>query len=139
MRTDELDFDLPPELIAQTPPVQRDASRLLHYRRADHTIAHRVFWDLPGLLRRGDVLVFNDTRVIPARLQGIRVRGESVAEIEVTLHARENDNTWRAFVRPAPLGQKAFELALEMLRSVVGRQHDRKSGHSAPRIPRSPG
>src|SRR5690349_9335232 len=67
MRTDELDFDLPPELIAQTPTKQRAASRLLHYKSADRSIAHRRFSDLPQLLRAGDLLVFNDTRVIPAR------------------------------------------------------------------------
>jgi S-adenosylmethionine:tRNA ribosyltransferase-isomerase len=67
MRTDELDFHLPPELIAQTPAAQREASRLLHYRRGDRSIAHRHFADLPGLLKRGDLLVFNDARVVPAR------------------------------------------------------------------------
>ncbi len=67
MRTDDLDFHLPPELIAQMPASDRAASRLLHYRRDDRSIAHRRFADLPGLLRRGDLLVFNDARVIPAR------------------------------------------------------------------------
>jgi S-adenosylmethionine:tRNA ribosyltransferase-isomerase len=67
MRTDDLDFELPPELIAQSPPAERAASRLLHYRRAGRAIAHRTFADLPGLLRAGDLLVFNDTRVLPAR------------------------------------------------------------------------
>src|SRR5437588_920707 len=68
MRTDELDFDLPPELIAQTPAPERAMSRLLHYRSADRSIAHRRFSDLPQILVPGDLLVFNDTRVIPARL-----------------------------------------------------------------------
>jgi S-adenosylmethionine:tRNA ribosyltransferase-isomerase len=67
MRTDDLDFHLPPALIAQDPPAQRTASRLLHYRRTDRAIAHRTFADLPALLRAGDLLVFNDTRVLPAR------------------------------------------------------------------------
>src|SRR5438105_3106953 len=67
MRTDELDFELPPELIAQNPTADRAASRLLHYRAADRSIAHRRFSDLPALLRPGDVLVFNDARVTPAR------------------------------------------------------------------------
>ena len=67
MRTDELDFYLPPELIAQTPAADRAASRLLHYRRADQSITHRVFADLPTLLRKSDLLVFNDARVVPAR------------------------------------------------------------------------
>ena len=57
--------------------------------------------DLPDQLRSGDVLVVNDTRVIPARLSGVRVRGEAVARIDVTLHKREGEDRWRAFVRPA--------------------------------------
>lgn len=67
MLTCDLDFDLPPELIAQTPPPQRTASRLLHYQRSDRSITHRIFSDLPQLLRAGDLLVFNNARVIPAR------------------------------------------------------------------------
>jgi S-adenosylmethionine:tRNA ribosyltransferase-isomerase len=67
MRTDDLDFHLPAELIAQDPPAQRTASRLLHYRRAERSIEHRTFAELPALLRAGDLLVFNDTRVLPAR------------------------------------------------------------------------
>lgn len=63
----ELDFHLPPELIAQTPAPDRAASRLLHYRRAGAFIDHRRFSDLPGLLRAGDLLVFNDAQVVPAR------------------------------------------------------------------------
>jgi S-adenosylmethionine:tRNA ribosyltransferase-isomerase len=95
MRTDELDFDLQPDLIAQTPAADRAASRLLHYRRnspgnypgnsALGEISHRVFSDLPGLLRPGDLLVFNDARVIPARFvlrkrTGGRIEGLFVAE-----------------------------------------------------------
>ena len=67
MRTDELDFDLPPELITQMPPENRSASRLLHYIGASKAIHHRTFSDLPSLLRPSDILVFNDSKVIPAR------------------------------------------------------------------------
>ncbi len=67
MRTDDLDFELPADLIAQDPPARRTASRLLHYRRTDRAIEHRTFAELPGLLQAGDLLVFNDTRVLPAR------------------------------------------------------------------------
>jgi S-adenosylmethionine:tRNA ribosyltransferase-isomerase len=67
MRTDELDFHLPPELIAQAPPAQRSASRLLHYWRDGRHIEHRTFADLPSILRPGDLLVLNDARVLPAR------------------------------------------------------------------------
>ena len=67
MRTDELDFHLPPDLIAQAPTPDRAASRLLHYKRAGRSVEHRHFSDLPGLLTPGDLLVFNDARVLQAR------------------------------------------------------------------------
>src|SRR6185503_9667759 len=90
MRTDELDFELPPELIAQQPAVDRPGSRLLHYIRANGTIADRRFTEFPQLLRPGDLLVFNDARVIPARFTllkptGGRVEGLFVEEIEPAL------------------------------------------------------
>lgn len=78
MQTDDLDFDLPPELIAQTPAAERGASRLLHYHRADRSMAHRHFTDLPGLLKAGDLLVFNDAWVIPARFMLRKPTGGAV-------------------------------------------------------------
>src|SRR5947209_14862975 len=86
MRTDELDFELPAELIAQQPSAERTASRLLHYRRSDRSVSHRKFTDLPGLLRPGDLLVFNDARVLPARFTlrkstGGRVAGLFLSEV----------------------------------------------------------
>src|SRR5262249_30604258 len=87
VRTDELDFDLPPELIAQEPMPERSNSRLLHYRSADQSIAHFRFSDLPSLLRAGDLMVFNDSRVIPARFvlkksTGGRIEGLFLQEIQ---------------------------------------------------------
>lgn len=73
MLTSDFDFELPPELIAQTPLAARDASRLLLLRRPSGQISHRQFGELPSLLRRGDLLVLNDARVIPARLLGKKV------------------------------------------------------------------
>ena len=93
MRVDLFDFVLPPERIALRPAVPRDAARMLVVDaggRHDRRIA-----DLPTILRRGDLLVFNDTRVIPARLEGRR--GE--ARVGATLHKREGPRRWRAFVR----------------------------------------
>jgi S-adenosylmethionine:tRNA ribosyltransferase-isomerase len=101
MRVDLFDFELPEERIALRPIVPRDASRLLVVDANANSFEDRAIRDMPGLLRPRDALVVNDTRVIPARLEGIRVRGDAVARIEITLHARENDNTWRAFARPA--------------------------------------
>ena len=72
METSAFDFELPDELIAQQPVEPRDASRLLVVRRETGRIEHRAFRDLPELLQRGDVLVRNDTRVVPARLIGRR-------------------------------------------------------------------
>src|SRR5437763_5700982 len=68
----ELDYDLPPELIAQQPADRRDESRLMVVRRGGGVVGHRLFRDLPDLLAPGDLLVLNDTRVIPARLLGRR-------------------------------------------------------------------
>jgi S-adenosylmethionine:tRNA ribosyltransferase-isomerase len=101
MRVDLFDFDLPEERIALRPIVPRDAARLLVVNARTGRFEDRLIRDVPELLRPQDALIVNETRVVPARLQGIRVRGDSVAQIEVTLHARENDNTWRAFARPA--------------------------------------
>jgi S-adenosylmethionine:tRNA ribosyltransferase-isomerase len=101
MRVDLFDFELPEERIALRPIVPRDAARLLVINAKTNSFEDRWVRDLPALLRPQDALVVNDTRVIPARLEGIRVRGDAVAQIEVNLHARENDNTWRAFARPA--------------------------------------
>src|ERR1700747_1658287 len=74
MRADFFDYYLPPELIAQEPCSERDKSRLLVVRRSTQSIEHRIFEDLPELLNPGDLLVLNDTRVVPARLVGRRAR-----------------------------------------------------------------
>ncbi|MCJ2005741.1 tRNA preQ1(34) S-adenosylmethionine ribosyltransferase-isomerase QueA [Methylobacterium sp. E-041] len=101
MRVDLFDFDLPEASIALRPAEPRGAGRLLVVRPGDGLTDARVA-DLPGLLRRGDALVFNDTRVIPARLRGIRTRpGAPGQRTEVMLHLREAPDRWRAFARPA--------------------------------------
>ena len=103
MRTDLFDFDLPPERIALRPAVPRDAARLLVVRPgANHELEDRIVRDLPNLLRPGDALVVNDTKVIPARLRGRRIgRGDMEPAIEATLHRRIDGARWRAFVKPA--------------------------------------
>ncbi len=99
MRVDLFDFKLPPELIALRPARPRDAARMLVVEGGT-PLADRSVRDLPGLLRAGDVLVFNDTRVIPAQLEGRRpnVDGEG-ARIGATLHKRIDLRRWQAFVR----------------------------------------
>src|SRR6478735_4310284 len=96
MRVDLFDFDLPPERIALRPARPRDAARMLVVP-GEGDLADLGVRDLPGLLRAGDVLVFNDTRVIPAQLEGMR--GE--ARIGATLHKRLDLRRWQAFVRNA--------------------------------------
>jgi S-adenosylmethionine:tRNA ribosyltransferase-isomerase len=102
MRVDLFDFDLPEDRIALRPASPRDAARLLVVRPgAEPRLEDRLVRDLPDLLRPGDALVFNDTRVIPARLFGVRVRGDTAARVEVMLHKREAADIWCAFARPA--------------------------------------
>jgi S-adenosylmethionine:tRNA ribosyltransferase-isomerase len=101
MRVDLFDFDLPDDRIALRPAEPRDSAKLLVVDPVAPAFADHVIRDLPNLLRPGDSLVVNDTRVIPARLDGVRVRGEAVARIQATLHKREGDDRWWAFVRPA--------------------------------------
>ena len=102
MRVADFDFELPEALIALRPAVPRESARLLLIRPgAEPEFEDRHVGDLPGLLRAGDVLVLNDTRVIPARLTGLRVRGEAVARIEVLLHRRLSGERWRVLARPA--------------------------------------
>jgi len=92
------DFDLPPELVAQAPLAERDASRLLVLHRPSGALEHRTFSDLPLLLRRGDLLVTNRSRVFPARLLGRREGGGAA---EILLVRRHAPDVWEALVRPA--------------------------------------
>jgi len=95
MKAHELEYELPPELIAQRPLERRDESRLLVYERASGAVRHRVFSELPDELRRGELAVVNDTRVVPARIPIERPRGE------VLLVERLDDaGTWEALARP---------------------------------------
>lgn len=99
MKVDLFDFDLPPERIALRPVRPRDEARMLVVRGGDAPFEDRGVRDLPQLLAPGDVLVFNDTRVIPAQLEGRRAGGE--AKIGATLHKRIDLRRWQAFIRNA--------------------------------------
>jgi S-adenosylmethionine:tRNA ribosyltransferase-isomerase len=108
MRTDLFDFELPDSAIALRPAEPRDAARLLVVHpvkggcaRDDADLADRTVRDLPALLNPGDALVFNDTRVIPAALSGVRMRGETQAKVDFNLTKKVSENAWRAFARPA--------------------------------------
>jgi S-adenosylmethionine:tRNA ribosyltransferase-isomerase len=102
MRTDLFDFELPVDRIALRPCAPRDAARLLVVRPGTAPVLDdKRVHDLPGLLRPGDALVVNDSKVIPARLTGRRIgRGEAEPAIEATLHQRLDGARWRAFAKP---------------------------------------
>ena len=98
MKKSDFYFDLPQDLIAQTPLERRDASRLLCLDRKSGDMEHRRFYDLPQLLRPGDCLVLNDSRVLPARLIGRRLPGGGICEI--LLLTQREDDLWECLVRP---------------------------------------
>ena len=100
MRVDRFDFDLPEDCIALRPLSPRDSARLLIIGGSG-ALSDRSVRDLPDLLDPGDALVFNDTRVIPVRLSGLRCRGDTSARIEATLHMRTAPDRWKAFLKPA--------------------------------------
>jgi S-adenosylmethionine:tRNA ribosyltransferase-isomerase len=110
MRTDELDFELPPDLIAQTPSENRSDSRLLHYVRAGGAIDHRVFSDLPDLLRPSDLLVFNDSKVIPARFA---LRKTSGGLIEGLFLSEPAPGQWLALLRDLGAAKKGTSLIFD--------------------------
>ena len=98
MKTDDFDFELPEELIAQEPILKRDSSRLMVVDKKTGSISHHVFTDIVDLLNKSDVLVLNDTKVIPARLFGIKEN--TSAHIEVLLLNNIENNIWSCLVKP---------------------------------------
>src|SRR2546423_164956 len=98
MRTNDFNFDLPEELIAQTPAVQRDLSRLLVLHRISNQIEHRKFRDLFEYFHVGDVLALNNSRVIPARLRGVNT--VTAGKFEILLLEENALNDWWAMMRP---------------------------------------
>lgn len=100
MRTEDFDFILPEELIAQHPLEQRDHSRLLVLDKHTGSITHRRFDDILDYLRPGDVLVINNTRVIPARLFGVKIGGTAHIEVLLLRPAENRPNCWEVLVRP---------------------------------------
>ncbi|MBH8561840.1 tRNA preQ1(34) S-adenosylmethionine ribosyltransferase-isomerase QueA [Nostoc sp. CENA67] len=115
------DYNLPPELIAQNPAFPRDSSRLLvidsHTTGNKTAPLHRIFRDLPELLQPGDLLVMNDTRVIPARLYGRKSTG---AEIEVLLIEERQYNCWLALVKPGKRFKRGAKIVFEAKKLGIG-------------------
>jgi S-adenosylmethionine:tRNA ribosyltransferase-isomerase len=122
------DYKLPPELIAQNPAVPRDSSRLLVVNSpttgTETELSHHIFHDLPALLRSGDLLVMNNTRVIPARLYGHKSTG---AKIQVLLLEERQYNCWLALVKPGKSFKQGTKIIFE-IRGDGGDGGDREDG-----------
>src|SRR5438045_2937611 len=110
MRTEDFDFELPKELIAQAPAPQRDQSRLLVLRRDSGQTAHRHFRDLLDYLQPGDVLALNNSRVIPARLRGVNRR--TGGQFELLLLEENAKNDWWAMLRPGKRARPGTRIAI---------------------------
>ena len=108
MKTHDFYFDLPQELIAQTPLERRDGSRLLVLDKKTGAVEHRHFYDLPEYLRPGDCLILNNSRVLPARLLGHRVPGGGACEILLLID--RGDNVWECLVRPGKKLRKGAQV-----------------------------
>ena len=109
MKTHDFYFDLPEELIAQTPLERRDASRLMVLDKNTGAWSHRHFYDLPDLLRPGDCLIMNDSRVLPARLLGHRTPGGGACEVLLLID--RGDKVWECLVRPGKKLRKGARLS----------------------------
>ena len=121
MKTSDFDYNLPPELIAQTPVYPRDSSRLLAFDRANDKIEHKHFCDIIDYLKEGDVLVRNNTKVLPARMFACTKNG---GKVEVLLLKRFNLNEWEVLVKPGKKAKPGVtltfneELSLEVLGTI---------------------
>ena len=125
MKTSDFNYELPPELIAQTPIPQRDASRLLVLDKNTGAWQHRHFYDLPEYLRPGDCLILNNSRVLPARLLGHRLPGGGACEVLLLID--RGNKTWECLVRPgkrmrtgAKLSFGDAELTAEVVEELPG-------------------
>jgi len=110
VRTEDFDYALPPELIATQPVTPRDASRLMVYRRSDQSISHHRINELPELLSADDTLIFNNSRVIPARLRAHDSKGR---DMEVMLLEPKGDRSWRALAKPGKRIKTRFSVSLK--------------------------
>lgn len=118
MNKSDFYYDLPDELIAQEPIYPRDNSRLLTYNIEQDIVTHNHFYDLPNLLRSDDLLVINNTKVIPARIFGVKKSG---AHVEFLLHKRLNSTDWKVLCRPSKRAKKGdvFEFSPKISGTVI--------------------
>ena len=119
MKTNDFNYSLPAELIAQSPLEPRDQSRLMVLNHNDGSIEHHRFFDIVDFLRKGDVLVFNDSRVIPARLFGRKV--DTGGKVEILLLRRLDTNIWEALVKPGKRFRTGARVEI-INNSTAGRQ-----------------
>ncbi len=136
MRTSDFAYELPPELIAQTPVEPRDASRLMVVHRGTGQIEHRHFRDIGEYLRPGDLLVVNQTRVLPARLFGHKAK--TGGRVELLLLKRRDDRTWEALMRGKKLRPGThivLHWAHEWKREEGDREQQTQNTAAEPRIP----
>lgn len=117
MKTSDFYYDLPQELIAQTPIEPRDASRLMVLSKEDGSISHNHFFDLPKFLKKGDCLVLNDTRVLPARLYG--VRKDTGSTVEFVLLRQHGSRLWECLAGPGKKAKKGCEFSFSDKLSAV--------------------
>jgi S-adenosylmethionine:tRNA ribosyltransferase-isomerase len=138
MRSKELEYELPEELIAQHPARRRDESRLLVYERETGAVRHRRFNDLPEELTRGELVVVNDTRVVPARIRARRATGASVEVL--LLEPLGEDGLWEALARPSRRLRRGERLGpVELLEPLgAGRWRLRLEGRPAGEMPLPP-
>lgn len=115
MKTSEFDYDLPPDLIAQHPPPERTDARMMIVRRGSQTITHGKVTDLPRILESGDLLVVNDTKVIPSRLYGTKIR--SGGRVEVLLLEEMSPGMWKAMCRMS--GRVRPGISLDVAQGMV--------------------
>ena len=119
MRTCDFDYDLPPELVAQTPIEPRDASRLLVLHRQDGRFEHCLFRDISAYLHSGDLFVANESRVVPARLFGHKV--PSGGKVEMLLLTRQDECTWEVLLKPGRRVQPGTRIAIKAVLGTPSR------------------
>lgn len=128
-RTADFDYALPPDLIAQRPAEPRDAARLMAVSRRTRALAHRRVRDLPALLRAGDLLVLNDTRVMAARLAG--TRADTGGRVELLLLRERGDGAWEALARPLRAARPGRRFRLDAADGPLGATVVGRAGEAA--------
>ena len=127
MKTSDFDYYLPEELIAQTPATPRDSSRLLVYDRKADKVEHKKFYNVIDYLNSGDVLVINDTKVLPARIYAFTEHG---GRVEILLLKRRNLTDWEVLVKPGKKAKKGVKLTVneELSLEIMGNAVDDSGG-----------